>query len=56
MTSGKWGTAQAALAAFALIGGIARNEIESLFQALMVAISMVRLTVSASENCARTSL
>ena len=47
---------QAAVAAFALTGGAARNEIAILFQALMVAISMVRLTVSASENCARTSL
>jgi hypothetical protein len=46
---------QAALTAFAFTGGIARKEIASLFQALMVAISMVRFTVSASENCVRTS-
>jgi hypothetical protein len=45
-----------AAAAFALIGGTARKAIESLFHALMVAISMVRLTASASEKCARTSL
>ena len=41
--------------AFTFTGCTARNAIASLFQALMVAISMVRLTVSASENCARTS-
>jgi hypothetical protein len=46
----------AAVAALAFTGGTAWKEIASLFQALMVAISMVRLTVSASENCARTSL
>ena len=40
--------------ALALTGGTARKAIASRFQALMVAISMVRLTVSASENCPRT--
>ena len=47
---------QAAVAALTLTGGTARKEIASRFHALMVAISMVRLTVSASEKCARTSL
>ncbi len=48
---------QAAVAdALTFTGGIARKAIESLFQVLMAPISMVRLTVSASEKCARTSL
>ena len=45
----------AAAAALALTGGTARKLMAIRFQALMAPISMVRLTVSASENCARTS-
>jgi hypothetical protein len=46
---------QAAEAAFVLTGGIARKAIASRFHALMVAINMVRLTVSVSEKWARIS-
>jgi hypothetical protein len=42
-------------AAFAFTGGTERKLIAIRFQALMVAISMVRLTVSTSENWARTA-
>ncbi|MFK4510586.1 hypothetical protein ABIF81_005764 [Bradyrhizobium daqingense] len=40
--------------AFTFTGCTARNAIAILFQALMAAISIVRFTVSSSENCART--
>ena len=40
--------------AFIFTGCTARNAIAILFQALMAPISMVRFTVSSSENCART--
>ena len=40
--------------AFTFTGCTARNAIAILFQALMAPISIVRFTVSASENCART--
>ena len=45
----------AAVALGLFTDGTARKAMASLFQALMVAISMVRFTVSASENCALTS-
>src|SRR6185312_3552325 len=39
----------------AFTGGIARKLMQSRFHALMVEISTVRLTLSASENCALTA-
>ncbi|MBV9459817.1 MAG: hypothetical protein JO141_20185 [Bradyrhizobium sp.] len=55
MATWSWGPDQAALSALTFAGGTERNEIVGRFQELMVAISMVRLTVSASEKCAPTS-
>jgi D-alanine transaminase len=52
-----WSSSRRGHAALALVltCGTARKLIASRFQALMVAISMVRLTVSASEKWARTA-